>query len=319
MALVLLIGTLNRVMIVELGVPGLAGRADGLAAAAVRAVPRADRLPLRHPPLGAGLAARALHLDGHDAAVRRPGHHAVRAAGAVRRRPAARRWIGELGAALAFLLVGAGLHTTQTAGLALATDLAPRRRSPRVVALMYVMLLLGMVVSALVFGALLRRLQRRSRLIQVMQGAAVATMVLNVVALWKQEPRDRARAASATTPQRRRPSARPGARSCARPGDAARLVAVGLGTSAFSMQDMLLEPYGGQILHLPSARRRADRDAGARRPVRLRARRRGCSAAAPTRSAWPAIGALVGVAGLRRRDLRRAARFAAAVRASARC
>jgi BCD family chlorophyll transporter-like MFS transporter len=29
-----------------------------------------------------------------------------------------------------------------------------------------------------------------------------------------------------------------------------RLVAVGLGTMAFSMEDILLEPYGGQILHL---------------------------------------------------------------------
>ena len=28
------------------------------------------------------------------------------------------------------------------------------------------------------------------------------------------------------------------------------LVAVGLGTAAFSMQDILLEPYGGEILHL---------------------------------------------------------------------
>ena len=36
-----------------------------------------------------------------------------------------------LGAGLAFLLVGAGLHITQTAGLALATDLAPQEASPR--------------------------------------------------------------------------------------------------------------------------------------------------------------------------------------------
>ena len=28
-------------------------------------------------------------------------------------------------------------------------------------------------------------------------------------------------------------------------------MAVGLGTAAFSMEDILLEPYGGQILHLP--------------------------------------------------------------------
>ena len=33
-------------------------------------------------------------------------------------------------------------------------------------------------------------------------------------------------------------------------GAARRLVAVGLGTMAFSMEDILLEPYGGQILHL---------------------------------------------------------------------
>ena len=39
-------------------------------------------------------------------------------------------WVGQVGAALAFLLVGAGLHTTQTAGLALATDLAPAEARP---------------------------------------------------------------------------------------------------------------------------------------------------------------------------------------------
>ena len=45
-------------------------------------------------------------------------------------------------------------------------------------------------------------------------------------------------------------------------------VAVGLGTAAFSMQDILLEPYGGQILQ--AHRRRDDvahRGAGRRRPV----------------------------------------------------
>ena len=85
-SIVLLNGTLNRVMIVELGVSTLAGLADGVDAAGVRAVPRADRLQVRQSPLGAGLAARALYLDGHAAAVRRLRHPAVRAAGAVRHR-----------------------------------------------------------------------------------------------------------------------------------------------------------------------------------------------------------------------------------------
>jgi BCD family chlorophyll transporter-like MFS transporter len=61
-------------------------------------------------------------------------------------------WLGPLAAALAFLLVGAGLHTTQTAGLALATDLATENTRPAVVALLYVMLLIGTIGSALVFS-----------------------------------------------------------------------------------------------------------------------------------------------------------------------
>ena len=46
----------------------------------------------------------------------------------------------------AALIAGAGLHTTQTAGLALATDLTPPESHPKVVGLMYVMLLVGMIL-----------------------------------------------------------------------------------------------------------------------------------------------------------------------------
>jgi BCD family chlorophyll transporter-like MFS transporter len=130
--------------------------------------------------------------------------------------------------------------------LALATDLAPPESRPRVVALLYVMLLVGMVASALVFGWLLADFGK-VKLIQVIQGAALATMALNLVALWKQEPRDPAR----TALDRPRPSFAQSWRAFAEGGRASRLlVAVGLGTAAFSMQDILLEPYGGQILHL---------------------------------------------------------------------
>ena len=43
-------------------------------------------------------------------------------------------------------------HTVQTAGLALATDLTPPESHPWVVGLMYVMLPVGMIASALVLG-----------------------------------------------------------------------------------------------------------------------------------------------------------------------
>ena len=155
--------------------------------------------------------------------------------------------VGHAGAALAFLLVGAGLHTTQTAGLALATDLAPAESRPRVVALLYVMLLFGMVLSSLVFGVLLADFTN-VHLIQVIQGAAMVTMGLNLIALWKQEPRQASRAATTDEP---RASFREAWRTFNRAGKPGRLlVAVGLGTAGFSMQDILLEPYGGQIMHL---------------------------------------------------------------------
>ena len=96
--------------------------------------------------------------------------------------------IGTGAAALAFLMTGAGIHTAQTAGLALATDLAPKESRPRVVALLYVMLLVGMVAASLSFGVLLRSFEYL-QLVKVVQGAAVVTMVLNLAALWKQEPR----------------------------------------------------------------------------------------------------------------------------------
>jgi BCD family chlorophyll transporter-like MFS transporter len=138
------------------------------------------------------------------------------------------------------------MHTTQTAGLALATDLAPPETRPRVVALLYVMLLVGMVGSALVLGALLADYSPK-RLIQVIQGVALFSFIVNLCALWKQEARNPAR----TALDRDRPVFSEAWQEFTRGGRASRLlVAIGLGTAAFSMQDILLEPYGGEILNL---------------------------------------------------------------------
>jgi len=153
---------------------------------------------------------------------------------------------GQVGAALAFLLVGAGMHTAQTAGLALATDLSPPDARPRVVAFLYVMLLFGMAGSALIFSELLRNFNE-IRLIQVIQGVAVTQLLLNICALWKQEARNPA----LTSSERERPEFQNSWAKFRDSGGSVRvLVALGLGTSAFSMQDILLEPYGAEILKL---------------------------------------------------------------------
>jgi len=142
--------------------------------------------------------------------------------------------------------VGAGVHITQTVGLALATDLAPQESQPKVVGLMYVMLLLGMIVSSFIFGMVLEEFTP-GRLIQVIQGCAITTMILNVIALWKQETRDRSR-------RFQNPDQPTFKQSwdlfCHGEHALRRLLAVGLGTMAFTMEDVLLEPYGGEILKL---------------------------------------------------------------------
>jgi BCD family chlorophyll transporter-like MFS transporter len=246
MAVVLLIGTLNRVMIVELSVPAW------LVALMVS-------LPLVFAPFRALVGFRS---DTHKSMLgwRRVPYiwmGTLIQFGGLAIMPFALLVLsgdangpivfGQVGAALAFLLVGAGLHTTQTAGLALATDLAPRDKQPKVVALLCMMLLLGMMGSAVLFGLLLARFSE-FKLIQVVQGAALATMLLNAVALWKQEPRNPAR----TAPSLQHPTFRESWRAFSAGGPAVRrLLALGIGTFAYSMQDVLLEPYGGQVLHLP--------------------------------------------------------------------
>ena len=246
MAIALLIGTLNRVMIVELAVPVwlVAGMiALPLVFAPFRAVigyksdTHRSHLGWRRVPYlwfgtllqfgGLAIMPFALILLGGDSAVHAPA------------------WVGQVAAGLSFLLIGAGLHTVQTAGLALATDLAPQRDHPKVVALLCVMMMTGMMVAALLFGALLATFSEL-RLIKVVQGAGAFTMVVNLAAMWKQEPRGHRRVNGGVA----QTFAASWAMLAAGGSPVRRLVAVGLGTMAFSMQDVLLEPYGGQVLHL---------------------------------------------------------------------
>ena len=160
-------------------------------------------------------------------------------------------WVGYAGSALAFLLVGAGAHTTQTAGLALATDIVKDDKRPRVIALMYLMMLVGTLVSALVLERLLQNFTP-FKLIQVIQGTAVFTVVVNAISLWKQEAR--VRGVIEYKKGERRPLFREAWGTFAQGGQAVRLlVAVGLGFFAFNLQDVLLEPYGGEILHFTVA------------------------------------------------------------------
>ena len=248
MALVLLVGTLNRVMIVEMNVPA------SLVAIMVA-------LPILFAPLRALIGFRSDHhrsqlgwrrvpfiwmgtlLQFGGLAIMPFALLVLARAGASADAPA---WIGHGAAAIAFLLVGAGLHTVQTTGLALATDLAPREDHPKVVGFMYSMLLLGTIASAFIFGQALSEYSPGS-LVRVIQACAVTTLVLNVVAIWKQEARSRDRK---PRPRRDDDPSFLTAWQALKGRDRAvrRLAALALGTMAFTMEDVLLEPYGGEIL-----------------------------------------------------------------------
>ena len=216
---------------------GEPGRGDGLVAAAVRAAARADRVQVRSSPsllgwkrvpyiwFGTLLQFGGLAILPFALLVMTGGRHRAR----VRR--AARRGGG-------FLLVGAGMHTTQTAGLALATDLAPRAcaAAGRRAALRH--------AAGRHDGQrdrdrpAARAISPRPSWSRSSRARRALTMVLNVIALWKQEARNRA----AHRPHARRParrSARSGRIFIARPATMRLLVAVGLGAAAFSMQDVL--------------------------------------------------------------------------------
>ena len=187
MAVALVVGTLNRVMIVELGV-------------SARLVAVMVALPLVFAPARALIGFRS---DNHTSLLgwRRTPYlwfGTMLQFGGLAMMPFAllvlsgaggghcAPWVGSFAVSVAFLLTGAGLHTTQTVGLALATDIAPERSRPQVVAVLCAMLLVGVLISAVLFGILLSHFTVE-KLIQVIQGAALMTMILNCAALWKQE------------------------------------------------------------------------------------------------------------------------------------
>ncbi|WP_299191551.1 PucC family protein [uncultured Litoreibacter sp.] len=254
MALVLLVGTLNRVMIVELDVS--AALVGIMISLPLLFAPFRTLIGFKSDTFGSAFGWRRvpfifkgtmlqfggfaimpfalLVLSGYGEAVDAP------------------RWIGLAAAGLAFLLVGAGVHMVQTVGLALATDLVPEEDQPNVVGLMYVMLLVGMIVSAFIFGALLEN-YTPGRLIQCIQGAAVITIVLNAVAVWKQEGRNWDRAQAHIRGDAKPEFSDSWREFIAGQGAMRLLVVIAFGTLGFGMADVLLEPYGGQVLGMSVA------------------------------------------------------------------
>jgi BCD family chlorophyll transporter-like MFS transporter len=133
----------------------------------------------------------------------------------------------------------------QTGYLALVTDLTPKHERSRAMVLLWIALIIGQIISAFVIGFFLEDFHP-IKLIQVMQSASVIFLVLAVTAIWKQdrpvELEDDAEDFSSQI------WALLSARKM-------RLFFAMLffGTLGLTAQDILLEPYGGQVLGMSVA------------------------------------------------------------------
>lgn len=158
-------------------------------------------------------------------------------------------WPALLFCAIIFLAYGIGVNIVETIYLALVSDITPPEDRGRVLAVLWMMLVMGTVISSIAMGQFLVVFSFM-RLIQAMQTSAVIFVALTYIALFNQE--------------RLRPDGKIDAPELEIKvrmslGDSLRMlvnqrvllllfVLLFIATLGFSTHDVLLEPYGGQVL-----------------------------------------------------------------------
>jgi BCD family chlorophyll transporter-like MFS transporter len=152
---------------------------------------------------------------------------------------------------LIFLAYGVGVNIVETAYLALVSDLTPPQERGRVLAVLWMMLVLGTVVSSLLLGSLLVT-YTDERLIAIVKSSALVFLLLTIASLWGQEKlRPNGLVDTPGDELRTRMSLGEALRLLARqPGMRGLFAVLFLATVAFATHDVLLEPYGGQVLKM---------------------------------------------------------------------
>jgi BCD family chlorophyll transporter-like MFS transporter len=237
---VLMLGTLNRVLRVEMGLNlALIGLTLGGAhyLAALVSIPvghRSDAYPYlgyhRLPYILVGTAVAVLTIV-----------TAPFVAAFVSQNPS----LSRLAFAFAFFFVeGLGVNVGATVYLALVTDRTSEAERGRVVSIIWTMMMVGILVGALGGAAYLRDYSF-NQLVSLFGLAGAAVLVLTLVALWGMERR--------SGPQRPRTSR--SLSSSLRILSHSRqtrlfFVVLFLGLFFHFLQDVVLEPFGGEVLNL---------------------------------------------------------------------
>ncbi|NTV65004.1 MAG: BCD family MFS transporter [Oscillochloris sp.] len=160
-------------------------------------------------------------------------------------------WPSMLFCSLIFLAYGIGVNIVETIYLAMVSDLTPSRERGQVLGVLWIMLVLGTIVSSVVIGQLLLDFSAY-RLIQVMQASAVVFVVLTFASLYNQERlKPNGELMDVAEPVRVRESLGQSLRLLAAQVPLRNLfIVLFVATLGFATHDVLLEPYGGQVLNM---------------------------------------------------------------------
>lgn len=231
----LMTSTLNRVMIVELSLPAtvpalLVALHFAVQTSRSRFGFESDRLKRRTPLILGGSLLQSVG--------------GVLAAVAVVVAVTSRTW-GLALAVVAFTLIGLGMSAAGTALLALVAERVEPRHRGGAAAMLWVMMIFGIVVTAATSGAALDPFSMR-RLVIVTAVVCGSAVLLSVVGMWGVEERWPARQATG-------PAAAPATfaaawRAVSHERSTMQFAAfVLLSMLAYSMQDLILEPFAGRV------------------------------------------------------------------------
>jgi BCD family chlorophyll transporter-like MFS transporter len=148
-------------------------------------------------------------------------------------------------AIVAFSMIGAGVGAAGTSLLALlATRVAPTRRAAAA-SITWIMMIVGIVVTAGVAGALIDPFSL-PRLAKVVAGIALSAFAVAMLGVWGIE--GRSAALSQPAPTADRPGFAAALRAMLADDDARRFtIFVFLSMFAYSMQELILEPFAGLL------------------------------------------------------------------------
>ena len=245
MVVVLMTSTLNRVMVVEIGLPALVpGLLVGLHFAVQLTRPHmghgSDASGRRTPWIVGGMLLLVVSSVGASAAT------------ALMQTD---RTLGLALSVVAFLMIGVGISASSTPFLALLAERVDEGRRAGAAALTWILMIFGIILTAGVGGALLDPFSG-GRLIAVTAGVGAVAMVLTVVALIGNETaahraRSAAESKSASTSADANPTFREAFAEVWSEAESRRFAFfIFVSMLAYSAQDLILEPFAGAVFGL---------------------------------------------------------------------